>query len=200
MERILFDTIFDAEIAPLIMDIEKSDAFIKMKDLNVCKEEIFRNYREMNNRYKAVIFGSKDVCLLDRHKIAACVCGAFLKTSVFYKDDLVERVKEKKEKMEAYFYYVNELVAFLAACRFMSFFIANDNKDNPHFTGETLRKFPVAPPVKKNKKGVWTSVLFNLSQIKDKTQIGLEHYDMYSYAMFFFFLEQIFYEEVKLCS
>ena len=48
------------------------------------------------------------------------------------------------------------------------------------------------PATTQSKRGFWNIVLFNISQIKNKDQIGVEHYDMYSYAMFFFLLEQYY--------
>lgn len=200
MQRELFNAIFNNEIRPLIYEISSNNSLIETKSLDECKKQIFDEYTRMNQKYKREIFNSEKECLLDRHKIASCICGAFLKISVFSKQKLIDEILVSGRKVEAYFYYVNELVSFIAACRFMTFFIAYDNKDNPNFTGDLLRQFPIAPSVTKNKRGAWTSVLFNLAQIKIDKQIGLEHYDMYAYAMIFFFLEKHFYLELGLCA
>ena len=166
---------------------------IDLNDLSRCKADIYGKYNELNNKYKEQIFQKNDDdALLDRHKIAACVCGAFLCVPVFNKTRLMQYMISTKQKMEVYFYYVNEMVAFFAASKFLSFFMVNDRKEQEDVIRTILRDFPKMPPVTKNKSGFWNSVIFNLSQIKDKDQIGLDHYDVYSYSMFFFWLESYF--------
>ena len=61
------------------------------------------------------------------------------------------------------------------------------------------RYFPIMPRTIKNEDGhgCLNSFLFNLSRIKDEKQIGLEHYDLYSYAMQFFMLESYFLKEYE---
>ena len=88
----------------------------------------------------------------------------------------------------------------MAACRFLSFFITYDNRYNPGFTLEMLRQFPLAPAAKQNKRGFWTSIIFNLSQIKNEEQIGIKSYDMYAYAMIFFLLERHFLDQLHINS
>ncbi len=87
---------------------------------------------------------------------------------------------------------MNELVAFYAGYKYLSFYMTygRDDKEKKII----IEKFPVIPPTIKNSThGGLSSILFNLSQIKDKGQIGIEKYDRYSYAMFFFMLENYFY-------
>lgn len=73
----------------------------------------------------------------------------------------------------------------------------DDNKEELETVRTIVKEFPKAPSVTKNKKGFWNSVLFNMAQTKDENQIGLEHYDVYSYAMFFFWLEHYFNEQLS---
>lgn len=193
MKRDLFDRIFDNAILPFIKEINDNNSMIELKDLTKCKADIYDEYIALYSIYKNQIFGrDKDTGLLDRHKVASCVCGAFLKVSVFNKTKLIEYITNEKEKVEVYFYYVNELVALFAAAKFLSFYMMTDNKGQIEVVRNIYENFPIMPPITKNKRGYWSSVLFNLSQIKDDNQIGLEHYDMYSYAMFFFLLEIYF--------
>lgn len=123
----MFNDIFDREILPFIDEIQQNNGPVRKKDIEVCKEEIFSEYDVLREDLKGKIFGDKSAeKVLDRHKIAACICAAFLKVSVFNKSAMVERIKETKEKVAAYFYYVNEIVAFEAGCRFLSFFMTSE--------------------------------------------------------------------------
>ncbi|MCM1087520.1 MAG: hypothetical protein NC419_05140 [Muribaculaceae bacterium] len=196
MKKELFDRIFDNEILPFIEEIHANNSMIELKNLTECKAEIYAEYTKLNCKYKAQIFErDSDKVLLDRHKVAACVCGAFIKVSVFNKTKLIQYIKDERRKVEVYFYYVNELVALFAATKFLSFFMVSDRKEQIDIVRKIRNEFPMMPPITKNKRGFWNSVLFNLSQVKDQDQIGLEHYDMYSYAMFFFWLETYFNEK-----
>lgn len=113
-----------------------------------------------------------------------------------YKQPLIDYIKKERQKVEVYFYYVNEFIAFRAAIKFLSFFMVNERKGQEEAIRAILRDFPQMPPTTKNKRGFWNSVVFNLSQVKDGQQIGVEHYDMYAYAMFFFWLESYFNEKL----
>lgn len=195
MDQQEFNTIFDNEILPFIQEIDANNSRIQLKDLAECKLQIYNEYRKLNSKYKSQIFeNDEDQALLDRHKVAACICGAFLRVSVFNKTKLIEYIMSEKKKVEVYFYYVNEMVALFAATKFLSFFMVSERKGQPEVIRTILKEFPKMPPITKNKRGFWNSVYFNLAQIKDTNQIGLEHYDMYSYAMFFFWLENYFNE------
>lgn len=192
MDKERFDRIFDDELVPFIMQIGDNNSLIKVKDLIKCKKEIFDQYNELKQQYKDVIFGKDSERLLDRHKIASSICGAFLRVSIFDKTDLINRIKSTRKPVEVYFYYVNELVAFYAGYRYLSFYMMYGRDDNEKKT--IIEEFPLIPPTIKNSAhGGLSSILFNLSQVKNKKQIGLERYDRYSYAMFFFMLENYFY-------
>ena len=193
MDKELFDEIFDFEILPFIREIDENNSKIQLKDIDNCKSEIYKEYVNLKNVYKGQIFGKdSDKELLDRHKIAACICGAFLKVSVFNKSALVDYIKKEKCRVEVYFFYVNELVAFYAATKYLSFFMVSDNINDDEMVRKIVQNFPKAPEVANSKKGIWTTILFNLAQIKDEEQIGLEHFDMYSYAMQFYWFERAF--------
>ena len=197
MERDKFYEIFDKTILPFVEQLEENNPKIRRRDLTECKANIYDEYMTLNRTYKSQIFDKDaDTVLLDRHKIAACICGAFLRVPVLDKTELVRHIKKTGQKVEVVFYYVNELVAFYAATKFFSFFMILEHEGQDRVVREILKTFPLMPPTTKNKKGFWNSVLFNLSQIKDEKQIGTEHFDMYAYAMFFFWLENYFYERV----
>lgn len=121
----------------------------------------------------------------------------FLKVSVFYKDELVKQIISTKQPVEKYFYYVNEMVAFYAGCRFLSFFISSEyiEKHERKKAENVIKEFPKLPPVKKSTMACYDNVIYNLSQVKTK-RIGLEHFDVFCYAMFFFLLESYFYTQV----
>lgn len=192
MDKKFFNKIFDNEIEPFIRQIEGNNAFIKMNDLDECKEKIFEKYNDIKRQYKEAIFKEDSGRLLDRHKVAASICGAFLCVPVFNKTQLLNILQKTKQPVEVYFYYVNELIAFYAGYRFLSFYMMYKRDDNEKKI--ITEEFPIIPPtIKNNSHGGLSSILFNLSQIKDKKQIGIEKYDKYSYAMFFFMLENYFY-------
>ena len=197
MDKILFDKIFDSAIEPEIRELNDNNPMIVLNDLQTCKAKLYREYCILNDRYKDQVFGKDEEALLDRHKIAACICGAFLKVPIFNKTRLIEYIQKERPRLEAYFYYVNELVALFSASRFLLFFmIAEREGAGDHEAADKLlRDFPSMPLVNQSKDDFWSSVLFNLSQVKDETQIGLDHYDMYSYAMFFYWLEN-YYNEI----
>lgn len=197
MTKELFDTIFDNNILPFIEEIEANNSLVRRNDLEKCKTELYKEYTRLNQRYKKQIFEpNEDVVLLDRHKVAACICGAFLKVPVLNKTELMQYLMKERQKVAAYFYYVNEMVAFHAAAKFLSIFMVKEKDGQDEAVRFILENFPKMPPIIKNKRGFWNSVVFNLSQIKDDQQIGLEHYDVYSYAMFFFWLEHYFNENI----
>ena len=178
MERDKFYEIFDKTILPFVEQLEENNPKIRRRDLTECKANIYDEYMTLNRTYKSQIFDKDaDTVLLDRHKIAACICGAFLRVPVLDKTELVRHIKKTGQKVEVVFYYV-------------------EHEGQDRVVREILKTFPLMPPTTKNKKGFWNSVLFNLSQIKDEKQIGTEHFDMYAYAMFFFWLENYFYERV----
>lgn len=197
MEREQFNKIFDKTILPFIEELEDNNSLIERNNLEDCKQKIYMAYMALNKRYKHQIFEcDADSVLLDRHKVAACICGAFLEVPIFNKTKLIRYIKDEKQRIEVYFYYVNELVALFAATKILSFYMILDNQGDDEIVRAILNGFPKALPITKNKRGFWNSVVFNLSQINDNQQIGIKHYDMYSYAMFFFFLENYFNEKV----
>lgn len=197
MKQVEFNNIFDDTIMPFINEICENNSLITINDLDKCKEEIYKAYTELNKRYKGQIFEKDaDKVLLDRHKVASCICGAFLRFPIFNKTNLMVYLQKERSAVEVYFYYVNELVALYAAIRYLSFFMIYENQQQDRVVQKILSSFPEAPPITKNKRGFWNSVLFNLSQIKDEGQIGINHYDIYSYAMFFFWLERYFNEKL----
>lgn len=110
---------------------------------------------------------------------------------------MIQRLRETREPIEAYFYYVNELAAFYAGYKYLSFYMVHGRNDVERRL--IIENFPIIPPtIKNNTHGSLSSILFNLSQIKDNEQIGIEKYDKYSYAMFFFMLENYFYLDKQI--
>ncbi len=198
MTKGMFDYVFDSEISPFIDEIQQNNHLIKKKNIGICKNEIYKEYCALREHLKEIIFGDKETDkLLDRHKVAACICAAFLKVSVFNKDLMLQKIQETRARVGSYFYYVNEMVAFMAGCYFLSFFMTSEcimHKDK-NKAERIVREFPVLPCVKQSTLGCYDSILFNLSQIKTD-EIGLEHFDIYSYSMFFFMLESYYNAQV----
>lgn len=196
MTKEVFDKVFDWGIQDFITEIQANNPRIKTNDIEECKWKAYKSYESLIGQYKNNIFSKADNCLLDRHRVASCICGAFLKSDVFDKTDLVKQIKKYKEGVEAVFYYVNELVAFHAGCRYLACFMAYDNMNRPDVYRNIIKNFPSLPQTTLVKKGFLNCILFNLSQVKDDSQIGLAHYDLYAYAMLFFNLEQNFYRDM----
>lgn len=196
MTKELFDQIFDWGIRDFIAEIQANNPRIKTNDLQECKQKAYENYERLIRQYRTHIFSKTDNCLLDRHRVASCICGAFLRTDFFNKTDLWQKIVESKERIEAVFFYVNELLAFHAGCKYLSCFMIYDNSNKPDVASNIIEKFPYLPKTTLVKTGFLNCVLFNLAQVKDESQIGIEHYDLYSYAMFFFKLEQDFYRDI----
>lgn len=196
-----FTEIFDENILPEIKKISEKNPFIKTKNIVVCRREIYDAYEHLNTLYKKQIFNKTEEVLLDRHKVASCICGAFLKVSVFDKTELIKYLKETHQAVDAYVFYVNELIALTAAARFLSYFMVSEKAkigDN-EAACEIIKKFPLFPRPSNCKLGFLGITLYNLSQIKVyelenamQYSIGLEHYDIYSYAMYFYWLELYF--------
>lgn len=196
-----FTEIFNEAILPQINKIKNENPFIETKNIVLCRREIYDSYKNLNDLYKKQIFNKTEQVLLDRHKVASCICGAFLKVSVFKKDKLIEFLEKTHKPVDSYVFYVNELIALTAATKFLSYFMILEKEKESDYNAacEIINKFPVLPSVSKCKQGFWSITLYNLSQIKvdepkDSTQysIGLEHYDMYSYSMYFYWLELYF--------
>lgn len=196
MDRSLFDEIFDGEVLPFIDEIQGNNGMVRKKDIEKCKEEIFSEYNALRSDLKDIIFGNRsEDKVLDRHKVAACICAAFLKVSVFDKSELVNMIRKTRQRVEAYFYYVNEMVAFQAGCIFLTFFMASECIGDRKRAERIIEEFPKLPPVKTSTLDCYDNVVFNLSQIKTE-KIGLEHFDIYSYSMFFFMLENYYNTQV----
>lgn len=188
----IFNDIFDNEILPFINEISGSNLLIEVNLNN--KEKIYTRYCELRGQLKEIIFGDKETDkLMDRHKVAACMCCAFLKEPIFNKDAMIKNIINTKERVCSYFYYVNELVAFMSGCKFLSFFMTSEcmKKNNEEKARRIIKEFPILPPVNQSTLGCYDNILFNLSQINTK-EIGLEHFDIYSYSMFFFMLENYY--------
>ncbi len=195
MTKDFFNTIIDNEIMPFINQIHENNPRIKIKTIELCKYNIFNEYNRLKNDFKYKIFGKREEDnLLDRHKIAACICGAFLKVSVFNKTEMIEYLKQTKQPIEMYFYYVNEMAAFYAGCKFLSFFMTSEFMKKPIKAKQIIETFPLLPPVKTSSMACYDNIIFNLSQIKTD-MIGLEHFDLYNYSMLFFLLESYFYTQ-----
>lgn len=196
-----FTEIFDENILPEINRIKGNNSFVETKNIFLCRREIYDAYKHLNDLYKKQIFNKTEKVLLDRHKVASCICGAFLKVSVFDTSALIKHLKKTRLAVESYVYYVNELVALTAATKFLSYFmiLEKEKKGDHEAACEIIKKFPLFPRPSNCKIGFWGITLYNLSQIKinkpkDTTQysIGLEHYDMYAYSMYFYWLELYF--------
>ncbi len=203
-----FTEIFDENVLPEIHMISENNPLITTKNVDSCRKEIYKEYTKLNNLYKEQIFNKNENVLLDRHKVAACICGAFLKVSVFQKDALIASLRETRQAIDPFFFYVNEFIAFIAATKFLSYFMVleKEKKKDYEAAGEIISKFPLLPPVSNSKLGFWGITLYNLSQIKvyaptdpTKYSIGLEHYDIYSYAMYFYWLE-LYFKEMQYTS
>lgn len=195
-----FNEIFDKEIMPFIKELQENNSKIKTKDLVSCKQEIFKQFNELNSSFKNVIFSKdSDVNILDRHKIASCICGAFLMVSVFNKQELVDYIKETKKSVEHYFFYVNEFVAFYAGCKFLSFYMVSDNlkRNQIQMAIKIIERFPILPQAKNTLQGSYSNLLFYLSRIKDENEIGLKHFDKYSYSWNFYMLEEYFNNQIN---
>lgn len=196
MTKEVFDKIFVWGIQNFIMEIQNNNPLIKTNDIQECKRKAYESYNSLIRQYKDHIFSKADNCLLDRHRVASCICGAFLNANFFNKTDLLNQIINSKKGVEAGFYYVNEWVAFHAGCRCLAYFMAYDNRDKQDVFLNIIENFPNLPQTTLVKTGFLNCILFNLSQIKDESQIGISHFDIYAYAMFFFNLEQNFYRSI----
>ena len=139
MEYKLYTDIFDKHILKDIKQIRDSNSKISVSNVDVCKKQIYEEYQNLHSLYKHQIFNKdSDSVLLDRHKVAACICGAFLKVPIFHKDSLIKYIQETREPIEAYFYYVNELISLVAASKYLSFFMVQIEKKS-----KTIRVRPM---------------------------------------------------------
>ncbi len=198
MTKSRFSSIFDDEILPFIDEIQQNNSLVRKKDIAKCKEEIYNEYTFLRKSLKEKIFGDKSTeKLLDRHKVAACICAAFLKVSVFYMDQMFKSIEISRRPVASYFYYVNELVAFMAGCKFLSFFMTSECINDRISAERIVAEFPKLPPVKTSTVDCYDNILFNLSQTKTD-KIGLKHFDLYSYSMFFFMLESYYNIQLSL--
>ena len=196
MVKSMFNEIFDREILPLIDEIQQNNGLIRKKNIETCKEEIYNEYNVLRADLKDKIFGDKSTDkVLDRHKVAACICAAFLKVSVFDKSSMINRILETRERVEAYFFYVNEIVAFEAGCKLLSLFMISECVEDRNKAERIIREYPKLPPVKTSTLDCYDCIVFNLSQV-NTTKIGIEHFDIYSYSMFFFLLESYYNTQV----
>lgn len=199
-----FAEIFNESILPDINKISERITFVKTKkDMFACCKEIYDAYKNLNDLYKKQIFNKTEEVLLDRHKVASCICGAFLKVCVFdfSKSELIKYLKENRTAVEPYIFYANEFIALTAATKFLSYFMVLEKAKagNKEAAREIIEKFPLLPNTSNSKLGFWRITLYNLSQIRvnepqnsAQYSIGIEHYDMYAYSMYFYWLELYF--------
>lgn len=195
MTKDQFDILYDTFAKPLIDEMCSNNSLVVAKDYEKCKANIYKEYESMRIKYRSAVFNKEETELLDRHKVASCICGAILKCSVIDKTELIKRIINEKGAVETYFYYVNEAVAFMFASKVLMVFMMNDYSLDIETQKVIYSQFPIMPQTNCSKVSVFYNVLFNMSQIKDNYQIGIENYDMYSYAMFFYFLECYFSEK-----
>ncbi len=159
MKRELFDEIFDREIEPFVEEMLEYEPFIEKRNLAPCKRDIYNEYSKLRVIYKRQVYNS-DVEILDRHKVASCMCGAFLTVPIFHKGHLLEAVKQHGEPVESFFYYANEFIAFYAANKFLSFYMlcetdnlrGMDEADRSLRKERILRQYPLMPPASKVKE------------------------------------------------
>lgn len=176
------------DVLPFCREICDNNSLIEMPDISDVMERLYTEYELLRKEYREQIFEKEDdTCLLDRHKVSSCVCGAFLKVGFFDRRRIFDRIQKEKKAIAVYFFYVNEIVALYAATTFLSYFMIEDYCDNPDRVRRISESFPIMPTVTHSKKGYWNSFLFNLSHADCK------NYDMYAYAMVYFMLEQYFY-------
>lgn len=198
-----FAKIFDESILPDIKEISEKIIFVKAKDKLLCCREIYDAYKKLNDLYKKQVFNKTEEVLLDRHKVASCICGAFLKVCVFdfSKSELIKYLKENGRAVEAYVFYANELIALRAATKFLSFFMVSEKVKAGDYEAarKIIENFPLPLRTSNCKLGFWSITLYNLSQIRvdepensARYSIGIEHYDMYAYSMYFYWLELYF--------
>lgn len=198
MNKQQFDKIFDASIADQIKELSDNNSLITVNDLERCKGKILKDYDNLRAQMKSTVF--KKVCLqvMDRHRIAACMCGAMLKNEVFDISKMVEEMKKTGISFEAGFQYANEVISLYSGCKILSFFMMNDFKDNMELREKIRDDFPVFPDTRHVKTEFMNVLCFNLYQIKDTRQIGIEHYDPYAYAVIYFLLEEHFYHTLGI--
>lgn len=77
MTKDFFYKIYDDSILPFIQTIAQNNPLLDIKDMNQCKQKIFDRYCKLRKYYKDQIFDKTDDALLDRHKVASCICAAF---------------------------------------------------------------------------------------------------------------------------
>ena len=83
-------------------------------------------------------------------------------------------------------------MAYHCASRCLAAYIVSDYSDNEKLAMRVVKEFPGVPDKLTSKSGFLKDVLFNLAQIRDGNQIGIEHYDKYAYALFFFWIERYY--------
>lgn len=141
MTKNLFDRIYDESIYPFIQTVAQNNSLLQIKDMDQCKRDIYDKYCGLRQLYKDQIFDKTDEALLDRHKVASCICAAFLQVSVFNTQKMIQRIIETRQAIHSYFFYANELVALYAANRFMSFFMVLDYKGDRGRQRDILENF-----------------------------------------------------------
>ena len=93
------------------------------------------------------------------------------------------------DKFHVYFYGANELAAFEAGMIILRIFMTSELKGDQAAIDQVNKLFPIVPPVYHGKKGFLNTFIFNLLQVEDGKQIGTEKYDIYAYALLFYWLE-----------
>lgn len=187
-----FASLYDELFMPIIQEVSQNNSLVQINDIERHKNDVYHAYVNLRDKYKNQIFNKDDKALLDRHKIASCICGAFLEVPAINKTLLIKNIVDYKKPVDSFFFYTNEFIAFSVAIRVLGIFMIASNDDD-EIKRRILCDFPIMPDIMNNKKGIWNNFLFNLSQIKDDKQIGIDHYDTYAYAMQFFMLENHFY-------
>ncbi|MDE5590372.1 MAG: hypothetical protein K2J60_14735 [Acetatifactor sp.] len=200
MNKQQFDKIFEAGIADQIKELSDNNSLITVNDLEQCKRKILNDYDDLRIQMKNTVFKNVYPQVMDRHRIAACMCGAMLRNEVFDISKMVEHMKKTGNSFEAGFQYANEVISLYSGCKVLSFFMMNDFKDNCDLREKIRDNFPIFPDTRQVKTEFMNVLCFNLHQIKDARQIGLKHYDPYAYAVIYFWLEEHFYHTLGIKS
>lgn len=193
MNKEQFDKFFEVCIAEQIKELSDNNSLITVNELEHCKGKILNDYDNLRNQMKHTVFKNVYPKVMDRHRIAACMCGAMLKNEVFDTSKMVEHMKKTGVSFEAGFQYANEVISLYSGYKVLSFFMMNDFKDNCDLREKIRVDFPVFPDTRQVKTEFMNVLCFNLHQIKDARQIGINHYDPYAYAVIYFWLEEYFY-------
>lgn len=176
---------YDKVINVYINEIKQMDSYHCIKPVSEhCKRKVFEYYQLKRDELRRVYMKSPSQPL-DRHKVAACMIYAILKTKVI-------RVNKMKDRLPDYLLMANEHLAITVALNIIELYKYHDNEkkqdvDISDFQYEII--LPKTYHENRNDSSMYCTFMCNLCKYLYFVK-RVKYFDVFAYATILFQLEK----------